>query len=55
MTLRRGITARIWNMTKEICRIKQEAKNFKSSSEIRKYVRDNKHLLPEVVNGWSTK
>ena len=43
---------RLWAFAKEICRIKSEAKTFENMKDLRMYVKDNKNILPEVVEGW---
>lgn len=45
----------LWECAKNICKTKREVKNFTGSKDLRKYVKDNKHLLPEVVMGYKVK
>jgi hypothetical protein len=45
----------LWECAKEICKIKHEAKRFTGLKDLRKFVKDNRELLPEVVNGYEVK
>ncbi|MDY8021228.1 hypothetical protein [Paenibacillus polymyxa] len=44
---------KLWAFAKEICRIKNEGRTFANVKELRSFVKEHKHLLPAVVDGWA--
>ena len=42
----------LWACAKEICKKKHEGKSFKDMKDLKQYVKDNKDLLPSVVEGF---
>ncbi|WP_346938113.1 hypothetical protein [uncultured Clostridium sp.] len=42
----------LWACAKEICKQKHEKKSFKDMKDLKQYVKDNKDLLPCVVEGF---
>jgi len=44
----------LWDCAKEICKIKHEGHQFTGLKDLKQFVKENKGLLPLVVNGRST-
>ena len=45
----------LWACAKEICRQKHEAKQFTGMRDLKKFVKENRELLPLVVEGFEVK
>jgi len=53
LTMLKNKNPKLWACAKEICRIKNEGKTFKDVKDLRNFVKENKSLLPAVVDGWA--
>lgn len=42
----------LWECAKMICKIKNETHYFTGIKDLKKFVKENKFLLPNVIMGW---